>query len=243
MAVCAAVSANAQDVIVMRNADEIKAKITAVTPNEVTYIKWDNPNGPTYTIYKDEVFYVRYENGTKDVFSDVNQPQNGYRFYKGVYNPAKSNSGGKYHFDSVKFQSYVYAGTIFQAGIGGPSVDLSFGARLFDYAYVGIETGFHMPITDAIYYYEDTYLFGYIPIGLNIKGYIPTGKKIFPYINCTLGGFVGVIDFGGHNGFYCQVGAGIDIKRFSFGIGYSGLVQTGAINCGYVKLGVRIGKW
>ena len=62
-------------------------------------------------------------------------------------------------------------------------------------------------------------------------------------INCSLGGFIGVSDtLDGINGFHCQVGAGIEVKRFTFGIGYNGLAKGGTVSCGYVQLGVRIGK-
>lgn len=63
-----------------------------------------------------------------------------------------------------------------------------------------------------------------------------------PFINCSLGGFFGVADLGGLNGFFCQAGAGVDVKQFSFGIGYSGLVKYGTAHCGYVKLVYRFGK-
>ncbi|MDR3340670.1 MAG: porin family protein [Candidatus Symbiothrix sp.] len=65
-----AVSAmNAQDVITMKNGDEIKTKVLEISANEVKYKKFGNANGPTYTILKSEIFMIKYENGEKDVFN------------------------------------------------------------------------------------------------------------------------------------------------------------------------------
>lgn len=223
-------SARSQDTIVFKDASEIEAKVTDITIETISYVKWNNPDGPKYTVNKSEIFYVKYQCGDKDVFSDVrtkSAPKN------------LRTSADKFRFDGIRLQSYVYGGAIFMSHAGGPAVDLSLGVRLWDYAYVGVETGFHSLFSSA--YYSDKE--AYIPLGINLKGYIPTSKKIYPYVNCSLGGFFGLMDLGGFNGFYCQVGAGIDVKRFSFGIGYSGLVKYGTASCGYVKLGVRLGKW
>lgn len=62
----------AQDVLTKKNGEDILAKVLEVTTTEIKYKKYDNPNGPTFTILKSEVLLIRYENGTKDVF---NEPQ------------------------------------------------------------------------------------------------------------------------------------------------------------------------
>lgn len=64
----------AQDVLTKKNGEDISAKVLEVTSTEIKYKKYDNPNGPTFTILKSEVLLIRYENGTKDVF---NEPQKG----------------------------------------------------------------------------------------------------------------------------------------------------------------------
>ncbi len=58
-----------QDVIVLKTADEIKSKVTEVTDITVKYRKWENLNGPIYNINKKEILFIRYENGTKEVFN------------------------------------------------------------------------------------------------------------------------------------------------------------------------------
>ncbi len=67
---------SAQDVIVFKNGDEVQAKVKEVTPSEIKYIRFDNQNGPVYTIGRQDVFMIKYENGTKDVMADMSQPVN-----------------------------------------------------------------------------------------------------------------------------------------------------------------------
>lgn len=70
---------SAQDVITLKNGDEIQVKVTKVGDNEIEYKKWSNPNGPTYTKAVSEIFMIKYENGEKEVYNQTTnnqQPQN-----------------------------------------------------------------------------------------------------------------------------------------------------------------------
>ncbi len=62
---------NAQDKILLKNGDELSAKVTEITETEVKFKKFDNLSGPTHVIYKSDIFSIKYENGTKDVFNNV----------------------------------------------------------------------------------------------------------------------------------------------------------------------------
>ncbi len=64
------ISINAQDVIIKRNGEEIKAKVRAVADKEIEYSKFDNIDGPVYKISKSEVLLIMYPNGTKDIFAN-----------------------------------------------------------------------------------------------------------------------------------------------------------------------------
>ena len=64
----------AQDIIILKSGEEIKALVQEVGLNELKYKKFENPNGPVYTLQKTNVFMVRYENGEKDVFSTETTP-------------------------------------------------------------------------------------------------------------------------------------------------------------------------
>ncbi len=59
----------AQDIIKKRNGLEIKSLVREINPTEIKYVAFDNKNGPIYIILKDEVEYILYENGTKDIFN------------------------------------------------------------------------------------------------------------------------------------------------------------------------------
>lgn len=58
-----------QDNIIKKNGDEIKSKVIEIGTTEIKYKKFESPNGPTYAISKDEVFMVKYQDGTKDVLT------------------------------------------------------------------------------------------------------------------------------------------------------------------------------
>jgi len=71
---CAVISVHAQDVITLKNGDEIEALVQRIGEVEIAYKKWDFQDGPTFTIRKSEIFRIKYQNGTKDVFNDFTEP-------------------------------------------------------------------------------------------------------------------------------------------------------------------------
>ena len=58
-----------QDIIFLKNGDEIQAHVTEIGTDAVTYKKFENLQGPDYSLKKSEVFMIKYANGTKDVFN------------------------------------------------------------------------------------------------------------------------------------------------------------------------------
>lgn len=145
---------------------------------------------------------------------------------------------------NVKFQGQVDVGTVFMSGGAGPTVGITAGALVMDYFYAGVETGFdslfsNALVADGYYVYRLDLFEGYIPLGVNMKGYFTKNRAFKPYLNTSLGGFFGLADLGGINGFRFQIGAGFDFKHFNFGIGYNMLYKWGAAHSGYIKLGYR----
>lgn len=65
----------AQDVILKRNGEEIKAKIISINPTDIKYKRFDNLEGPDIFILKADVFMITYENGTKEVMPQPSQQQ------------------------------------------------------------------------------------------------------------------------------------------------------------------------
>jgi len=62
--------ASAQDIITLKNGEDIQAIVQEIGEVDVKYKKFDNPNGPNYTMKKSEIFTIRYANGGKDFFGE-----------------------------------------------------------------------------------------------------------------------------------------------------------------------------
>lgn len=59
----------AQDIIVKKNGDEVSAKILEVAPDFIKYKRFDYPDGPVISVLKQDVFMIKYANGTKETFN------------------------------------------------------------------------------------------------------------------------------------------------------------------------------
>ena len=70
LAFCTSV-AQAQDQLIKRNGEELTVKVMEITPAEVKFHRTDNPDGPLISVWKSDVFMIRYANGTKEVFNAV----------------------------------------------------------------------------------------------------------------------------------------------------------------------------
>ncbi|WP_201985827.1 hypothetical protein [Hymenobacter rubidus] len=62
-------AAHAQDLLTKRNGEEIAVKVVEITPAEVRYRRADNPDGPLISVWKSDVFMIRYANGSKEVLN------------------------------------------------------------------------------------------------------------------------------------------------------------------------------
>lgn len=60
-----------QDLIVKRDGSDVESKVVEVAEKVIKYKNFSNPDGPLYSISKDKVLMIRYENGTKDVFNSA----------------------------------------------------------------------------------------------------------------------------------------------------------------------------
>ena len=70
--------AQAQDLIILKTGEEVKAKVIEVLEKEVKYKKEDFIEGPIYAYPKTQIFIIKYSNGTKDIFTldaNTNVPQ------------------------------------------------------------------------------------------------------------------------------------------------------------------------
>lgn len=60
-----------QDLIVKKDGDVIQAKVLKVGTAEVEYKKWNNQDGPLYSIEVSNILSINYENGEKEKFANV----------------------------------------------------------------------------------------------------------------------------------------------------------------------------
>lgn len=59
-----------QDVITTKVGEDFQTKVLEVTPTEVKYKKFDNQDGPIFSLLKSDVLMIRYQNGTRDIFNE-----------------------------------------------------------------------------------------------------------------------------------------------------------------------------
>jgi len=60
---------NECDNIILKNGDEVYAKIIEITPEFIKYRKCDKLEGPLISIYKKDILMLRYADGTKEIFN------------------------------------------------------------------------------------------------------------------------------------------------------------------------------
>lgn len=68
----AASALSGQDIITKKDGSDIQAKVLEVGVNDVQYKKFNNQDGPSFTIAKSDILMITYENGERDVFSESN---------------------------------------------------------------------------------------------------------------------------------------------------------------------------
>lgn len=67
-----AASTQAQDIIIKKNGDELRCKVLEISTTQITFQSKSNRDSlafDTLQLNKDEVFMIRYQNGSKDVFT------------------------------------------------------------------------------------------------------------------------------------------------------------------------------
>ena len=68
--------ANDCDIILLESGEEISVNVIEITPDLIKYKKCDRENGPLISISKEDVFMIRYHDGTKEKINHVNSSTN-----------------------------------------------------------------------------------------------------------------------------------------------------------------------
>lgn len=100
----------AQDIIFLTSNDSIVAKVLTVNKKEVTYQKWSNLQGPTYSLPTEEIIGIKYNNGSYDSFgynSKENQAVTTTNKYLPVYRNGNTYYYGDLIMDKYKMLSWL----------------------------------------------------------------------------------------------------------------------------------------
>lgn len=65
------VQTGAKQVMTMLNGDEIEIEIVTIGTDLISYKKVSNPSGPTYSVNKNQVFFITYDDGRKEVITPL----------------------------------------------------------------------------------------------------------------------------------------------------------------------------
>ena len=91
---CCYLFANSQDLLLFKTGEELKTKVVEVGISEVKYKKFDNLDGATHVCLKADLFMIKYENGTKDVFANLSKPTPIDTNKATIYSPARDKDLG-----------------------------------------------------------------------------------------------------------------------------------------------------
>ena len=207
----------AQDIIQKKDATEIQAKVLKITDTEIEYQRWDNPDGPIYTIPAEDVFTITYQNGSKEVISH--------------FDSSRRSAADKQQFGKLpRYQgevAFAY-GSAVSEGMQDLFPRIVFetvhGVRINPYLFAGVGLGIN-------YFYKDIYFSNgwniyelgnsgtVLPVFANVKGYLPVSSKAALNLSWDLGAAIGV---GGYfnegTKFYTSIGPGVTFGRQSGGV-------------------------
>ncbi len=172
----------AQDIIVQKDGSTIQAKILKVDKTKVEYKRFDNQNGPTYTIETKDLQVINYQNGTKDTFVSPNYDpsivtnENATQYSKDkdlltLYDNLKKNvmapdmmyKKGK----RMKVAGFVVGGTLLVGGL----VSVIIGATQDKYVYENLYAEHNIIYLDGYSKYKDERaIYFYVGYGLMAGG-------------------------------------------------------------------------
>ena len=250
-----AVASNAQDLIIKRNGDEIKSKVMEVNLNVIKYKKFDNINGPTFEILKSDVFIIKYENGTKDVFNTVEQTKN-----ENENSTISNNKETKQDLASLAYTennrsfTIAYGLSALFGGItslGGNSNSTVIGPLIFSFDKA-ISNKISLAIRPAamLWNYKYNSYWGEYSSSVFFAGlqarldyHFATTKTLDPYfgISAGVGKYVGAGDLKGMKGAYPLYGGGFGVKMYGKHKN-AFLIELGYDSYSFLKVGYVFGR-
>ncbi len=200
----------AQDVIYLKNGDQIEAKVLEIGISEIRYQKFNNLSGPTYVVSKADLIKIRYQDQKEDVFST--QEDNQKTPNKTKEEKPIQNNGSNYIDRVREVQANdpgfcLYLGNGFGAGTGYSNPLIGFDVRFSKKnpwirgIALGLRVGFkNLALIGDFGDYRE--IFGF---SVAAKYYVPLPiKKIQPYV--IFHGGVAYVNYYYFNGTYTTSG-------------------------------------
>lgn len=108
--VCLLVIGNAlaQDIITTVDAQQIRAKITEVSKDAVKYHEFDNPDGRTYVLRKEDISAIQYQNGKMVTYQAVEEEETAEETKDEAGNRWIIRDGNTYYYDGMPMKKDVY---------------------------------------------------------------------------------------------------------------------------------------
>ena len=141
----------AQDIILLKSGVKTHAIIRKVGVKTVEYVRYDNQGGPIYEILKEDIFNIKYENGTEDNFraNNIDMPSMIVSPTEGAFLDIRDSTTYKW----VKIGKQVWLGENLKYDIGGsPCInskpnecDKCGRYYMFEYALSACPKGWHLP--------------------------------------------------------------------------------------------------
>lgn len=169
----------AQDLIVLKDGNEINSKVLEVNISDIKYKKTDNLDGPMYLVLKSEVFMIKYKNGTKDIINSLKVSDQPIKSSQEIFSSeilTKDGTfeiGGNFDFSSQSSKYSTFNAIDFNPFFGimfSKGFELGISSNFANYAYSGKQstTQFNLYLAPTFNFYKGkTIPFIEILIGVN----------------------------------------------------------------------------
>lgn len=188
--ILAGILADAQDVIYTSNGEEIQCLVVDISPSVVKYRKFQQEQGPVYSIAIDQVEKIKYQSGKAITFKKAKVQPRSEKEISSAERPAKPPNTFGWHFglgssiidgdiEGSQWQMASTLGASFNLALGGQN-SLMFGADILSVG-CGLEDLYSFePETNAqIDITEWEQNMGYLNIAAMYRQYFNAGRNYF----------------------------------------------------------------
>ena len=192
--------ARAQDNIYLKDGTRVAAKVIRVTPSDVKYKSFNNPDGPEYILPVSDVVIVIYQNGTYDTFK------------KNFDQQTNSND-----FDSITVNYGKNFLTFNLAGILNSNFTFSY-ERIFHKGFISVRVPFIAGFSDATSKNQNTVFASGLDINFYPRGQGKVRYFVGPSLEAGLKRFSSYMIWYGQGG-YSYINSGVEtVKRTYYNI-------------------------